>query len=164
MSKLEELIAEHCPDGVEHRMLYETADLTMGTSPSGSTISTEPSYGIEFHQGKTFFGNMMLGHSNMYTSAPVKEAEAGSIVMSVRAPVGDTNIHRNSFKKDIAHRTSVVNEPHRTSSEYMFYALSNFSYMIYSKGAKMPRRLHEISVPPLPVLKLSAFWTISHTN
>ncbi|MFA7364719.1 MAG: restriction endonuclease subunit S [Aminobacteriaceae bacterium] len=92
MSKLEELIAELCPDGVEYRMLYEIADLTMGTSPSGSTISTDPSGGIEFHQGKTFFGNMMLGHSNMCTSAPVKEAEAGSIIMSVRAPVGDTNI------------------------------------------------------------------------
>lgn len=92
MSKLEELIAGLCPDGVEYRMLYEVADITMGTSPSGRTISTDPASGIEFHQGKSFFGNMMLGHSNMYTSEPVKEAEAGSIVMSVRAPVGDTNI------------------------------------------------------------------------
>ncbi len=92
MSRLEELINELCPDGVEYKSLDDSAYITMGTSPNGDTVSSDPSNGIEFHQGKSYFGNVMLRHSNTHTTSPVKETQAGSIVMSVRAPVGDTNI------------------------------------------------------------------------
>ncbi len=92
MSELDRLINEFCPDGVEYKALDEIAYITMGTSPSGNTISSDHSKGIEFHQGKSYFENTMLGYSNTYTSAPIKEADAWSIIMSVRAPVGDTNI------------------------------------------------------------------------
>ncbi len=92
MSRLDELIPELCPDGVKYKALEDIAYVTMGTSPSGDMISSDPLQGIEFHQGKSCFENVTLGHSNTFTSSPVKEAKAGSIVMSVRAPVGDTNI------------------------------------------------------------------------
>ena len=52
MSRLQKLIKELCPNGVEYKR-DEVADITMGTSPKGDTISSDPSAGIEFHQGKT---------------------------------------------------------------------------------------------------------------
>ena len=92
MNRIEKLIAELCPDGVEWRKLGEVCEIIMGTSPEGKTISSNSTNGIEFHQGKLFFGNKFLKHSNLFTTSPIKIAKPGSILMSVRAPVGDTNI------------------------------------------------------------------------
>ena len=72
--------------------LGDVCELIMGTSPEGNTISDNPSNGIEFHQGKTFFGKVFLNESKIYTSAPSRFANAGNVIMSVRAPVGDSNI------------------------------------------------------------------------
>ena len=72
--------------------LGDVCEIVMGTSPEGNTISQNTSDGIEFHQGKTCFGNLYLNESGMFTNAPVKFAEAGNVIMSVRAPVGDSNI------------------------------------------------------------------------
>ena len=60
----------------------------MGQSPDGNTYGNE---GIEFHQGKTFFTDKLLSVSNAKTSVPAKIATPNSIIMSVRAPVGDVN-------------------------------------------------------------------------
>ncbi len=57
MSKIEELVEKLCPSGIEFKALNEVAHLTMGTSPSVSTFSSNHEDGIEFHQGKTLFGN-----------------------------------------------------------------------------------------------------------
>ena len=92
MSKIEELVEKLCPAGIEFKALNEVAHLTMGTSPSGSTFSSNPEDGIEFHQGKTLFGNEIIKRSSIYTTNPIKIAEADSLIMSVRAPVGDTNL------------------------------------------------------------------------
>ena len=55
------------------------------------TVSESPT-GIEFHQGKSFFTANWLAQSNKYTTSPSKIAPKNSILMSVRAPVGDVNL------------------------------------------------------------------------
>ncbi len=65
--------------------------IQMGQSPKGETVSTNQK-GTEFHQGKAFFGDRYLIHSNQYTSAPSKYAPANSLLLCVRAPVGKVNI------------------------------------------------------------------------
>ena len=80
-------------DEVERKPLADVCELTMGTSPKGNTISSEKNnYNIEFHQGKTFFGYSLINHSQLYTNSPIKIAESESVIMSVRAPVGDVNM------------------------------------------------------------------------
>lgn len=80
-------------DEVEWKKLGEVCELTMGTSPKGNTISSEKNNSnIEFHQGKTFFGYSLINHSQLYTNSPIKIAESESVIMSVRAPVGDVNM------------------------------------------------------------------------
>ena len=48
MSRLQQLIKELCPNGVEYKRLDEVADITMGTSPKGDTISSDPSAVLSF--------------------------------------------------------------------------------------------------------------------
>jgi len=70
--------------------LEKVADIVMGTSPKGNSINDRQ--GIEFHQGKTHFGKKVIGVSGRYTTRAIKLAPKDSIIMSVRAPVGDINI------------------------------------------------------------------------
>ena len=66
-------------------------EITMGQSPDGKTVSFD-SNGMEFHQGKVFFGKTFLQQSNVTTSSPTRIASPGSILLCVRAPVGKVNI------------------------------------------------------------------------
>jgi type I restriction enzyme S subunit len=62
----------------------------MGQSPPGDTYNTE-GLGMPFMQGSAEFGE----HSPRpvkFCSAPLKIAEVGDLLLSVRAPVGDSNI------------------------------------------------------------------------
>lgn len=87
----EEEIPFDIPDTWEWVRLQDVALITMGQSPEGTSVS-EGIDGIEFHQGKSLFSKMYLTKSNQNTSNPKKIANAHSIIMSVRAPVGDVNI------------------------------------------------------------------------
>lgn len=64
----------------------------MGQSPDGDTIIENTEKGIEFHQGKIFFTDTYISRSNKNTINPKKKAPKQSILMCVRAPVGNVNI------------------------------------------------------------------------
>ena len=84
------------PESWKWVRLANIYELNMGQSPEGNSVSAEID-GMEFHQGKTFFGKIYLSDSKIKTSAPKKIAPANSIVLSVRAPVGDVNITRREI-------------------------------------------------------------------
>lgn len=64
--------------------------LTMGQSPSGSTYN-ESGDGMPFLQGNAEFGDKHPTHIK-FTNAPNKIVQEKTILISVRAPVGDLNI------------------------------------------------------------------------
>ena len=70
--------------------LAEIAAITAGQSPPGSTYN-EDGLGLPFFQGKADFGEIHPT-ARKWCTAPKKIAEAGEILISVRAPVGPTNI------------------------------------------------------------------------
>ena len=78
------------PAGWEDCFLSDIANITMGQSPDGSSYN-EKGEGSIFYQGSTDFG-IRFPSIRMYTTAPTRFAKKGDILMSVRAPVGDTNI------------------------------------------------------------------------
>ena len=86
----EEEIPFDIPENWRWVRLGECFSVTMGQSPDGQFINT--SDGIEFHQGKIFFGNRYIKDSKTKTSVPSKIAKAGSVLLCVRAPVGKVNI------------------------------------------------------------------------
>ena len=77
-------------EGWEYKKLGEVCHITMGQSPAGNSINENE--GIEFHQGKTCFGDRFLGISSLYSNSPLRIAEPNSVLLCVRAPVGFPNI------------------------------------------------------------------------
>lgn len=64
--------------------------VVMGQSPPGSSYNSDES-GLPFFQGRGEFG-FRYPKKRLYCSEPKRLAEAGSTLISVRAPVGDVNM------------------------------------------------------------------------
>lgn len=70
--------------------LPDIAGIKMGQSPSSSDVN-EQGEGLIFFQGKAEFGKL-YPTPKKYCTKPTKTASAGDILLSIRAPVGPTNI------------------------------------------------------------------------
>lgn len=70
--------------------LKDIANITMGQSPSGSSYN-EDGIGEVFYQGRAEFG-YRFPTRRLFTAEPKRMAEAGDVLLSVRAPVGDLNV------------------------------------------------------------------------
>ncbi len=70
--------------------LEDIVEVTMGQSPKSQYYNTEGK-GTPFLQGNRTFG-FKRPTFDTYTTLVTKEAKAGDVIMSVRAPVGDLNI------------------------------------------------------------------------
>ena len=77
-------------DGETWTTITELGEVIMGQSPPGDTYSETP-VGVPFHQGVRDFG-ARFPSSRIYCSAPTRIAEAGDILIAVRAPVGEMNV------------------------------------------------------------------------
>ena len=137
--------------------LDKVANITMGVSPNGnSIIDIKNEKNIEFHQGKTYFGETMLLQSNVYTNEPKKYAENNSIVMSVRAPVGDTNMvdRKISIGRGLC---SILADKEISITKYLYYYIkSNVNKLkAMSNGSTFEAinsesiRKFTVSLPPL---------------
>ena len=78
------------PQGWKVGTLSEIADIIMGTSPSGSSYNTEGK-GDVFYQGRAEFG-FRFPERNLYTTEAKRFADVDTVLVSVRAPVGDINV------------------------------------------------------------------------
>jgi type I restriction enzyme S subunit len=70
--------------------LADIANVDMGQSPPSKTYNYEKN-GLPFFQGKSEFGKLYPTIVK-YCSNPIKVAEKNDILISVRAPIGATNI------------------------------------------------------------------------
>ncbi|HDX9613679.1 TPA: restriction endonuclease subunit S [Bacillus toyonensis] len=113
--------------------LEEVAQIIMGQAPKGDTVSEVYTDGsIEFHQGKSNFGEKFLGSSNKYAINPNKVIDTECIVMSVRAPVGDVNLLDRTIS--IGRGLSALIPYSGIDREYLFYILKNIKPIFESKA------------------------------
>ena len=70
--------------------LIRAAEITMGQSPPGTSYNGN-GMGVPFFQGKTEFTEL-VAQVRKFTTAGTKFAKAGDVLVSVRAPVGPTNL------------------------------------------------------------------------
>jgi type I restriction enzyme S subunit len=77
------------PEGWERRRLGDVSSVIMGQSPSSSLINKEGK-GLPFLQGNAEFTSKYPNPIN-WIEKPLKTASKGSILVSVRAPIGDLN-------------------------------------------------------------------------
>ena len=111
------------PSGWQVCHLSDIFDVTMGQSPDGNSLNKTD--GIEFHQGKICFTDKYLSKSNVFTSAPTKEATPNSLLCCVRAPVGVFNITQRSIciGRGLCALTPRLGD---IELDYWFYALSSY--------------------------------------
>lgn len=68
----------------------DVSEIVMGQSPPGESVNLTT--GMEFHQGKIHFEDVIIGKSKFQCTQPKKVARPGSVLLCVRAPVGIVNI------------------------------------------------------------------------
>ena len=78
------------PPGWKRCVLRDFAGIVMGQSPDSVTYN-QSGDGLPFFQGKSEFGEL-YPTIRMYCSQPKKIAKRGATLLSVRAPVGPTNL------------------------------------------------------------------------
>lgn len=81
---------EALPPGWRWVRLGEVCEIIAGQSPPGETYRKTPD-GLPFFQGKADFG-ARYPVARTWCTAPTKIARTGDILISVRAPVGPTNV------------------------------------------------------------------------
>ncbi len=90
MALYAEMFLNSSDDNVTTGALSDIAVITMGQSPSGSSYN-EDGIGEAFYQGRAEFG-FRFPKRRLFTTEPKRMAEAGDVLLSVRAPVGDLNV------------------------------------------------------------------------
>ena len=125
-------IIDGLPEGWQQRTLVELAEVIMGQSPK-SQFYNEAGDGLPFHQGVTDYGFRFVSH-RIYSTAVTKLAEAGDILVSVRAPVGRINITRD---KIVLGRGLAAIRSRTENQSFLFYALKSrfFTEDIIGTGA-----------------------------
>lgn len=106
------------PEGFRVKELSEIANITMGSSPPGSSYN-ENGDGEVFFQGSTDFG-WRFPSIREFTTKPKRMAEVGDILLSVRAPVGTLNIADHSCC--IGRGLAALNSKDDVTS-YLFYVM-----------------------------------------
>ena len=107
------------PEGWVWTTLGEACDINMGQSPPSSTYNTE-GIGLPFYQGKAEFG-ALYPTPVKWCSSPQKISEVGDILLSVRAPVGATNVNKET--SCIGRGLAAIKPPIQMSNLYFLYYL-----------------------------------------
>ncbi|MCP4418457.1 MAG: hypothetical protein GY805_17705, partial [Chloroflexi bacterium] len=107
------------PDGWTRTTLSEACYIELGQSPPSSTYNTD-GIGLPFFQGKKEFGDI-YPTAVKWCSEPKKIAEVGDVLISVRAPVGSTNLNRE--KSCIGRGLAAIRPNDDMSNLYFLYLL-----------------------------------------
>ncbi len=104
--------------------------IIMGQSPPGESYNKEK-IGLPFFQGKTDFG-IIYPEATVWCSAPKRIAEPNDILLSVRAPVGPTNLAKE--KCCIGRGLVAIRCKDGLSYKYLLLGLRNFERHISLGG------------------------------
>ena len=137
------------------RPLTEYCTLNMGQSPDSKTYNTQGK-GLPFYQGNADFGET---HpiTRVWCSTPVKVAEEGDVLISVRAPIGAMNmaVERCCIGRGLAALTPIRN---KCSKQFLYYALQSKVDSLIAQGTGSTFKA--ISKKVLEATRIPAYSTI----
>ena len=136
------------------------ADITMGQSPDSKSYNDEGN-GMPFFQGKADYGDKTAKVAH-WTTEPKKIVETGTVLMSVRAPVGPVNI--TPVKCCLGRGLCGINAKlNKTNNEFLYNSLNIMQDEISSKGvgstfaAITKNDVYKIQIPDAPIDIMSEF-------
>jgi len=140
-------------DELKYELLADVAQIVMGQSPPSSTYNTVGE-GLPFYQGKTDFGDM-YPTPRVYCTEPNRIAEPDDILISVRAPVGPTNVSRE--RSCIGRGISAIRAGKNIDRDFLLYFLRFYEPELAKAGtgstfAAIAREDLETIKIPLPTL------------
>lgn len=121
---------QQLPQGWVKAELSEIAEIVMGQSPPSSTYNAKGD-GLPFFQGKAEFGSL-YPEARVWCSSPSKLAEKNDILLSVRAPVGPTNLA--PARSCIGRGLSAVHPEFGVNLKYLLHAFRRFALELDAKG------------------------------
>jgi type I restriction enzyme, S subunit len=110
--------------------LGEVCKVIMGQSPPSTTYNTD-GRGLPFFQGKVDFGEI-YPQTRVFCSNPVRIAEPGDVLISVRAPVGPTNLVRE--RCCIGRGLSALRPTEKINTQFLLYFLRYHEPRLASQG------------------------------
>jgi len=142
------------PQGWQMAALDEVCEVIQGQSPPGDTYN-DSGAGIPFFQGKAEFGPVYPTVVK-WCSSPTKIAELDDILISIRAPVGPTNLC--PLQACIGRGLAAIRPLGGIPARYILYALRNSESDLASRGtgstfaavSGAELRSHRITLAPLP--------------
>ncbi len=108
------------------RLKYR-AHVEMGQSPPSSEYSSSPDDGPPFLQGTADFG-AVTPIPQVYCASPTKRAQAGDILFSVRAPVGEINVADQDY--GIGRGLCAIRPVQRWNTRFAWWALHEARYQL----------------------------------
>ena len=103
-----------------HKKLGDYCEVIAGQSPEGKYYN-DKGEGLPFYQGKKEFGGRYIGAPKKWTNKVTKEAKAGDILMSVRAPVGPINF--STERICIGRGLAAIRPSDDLDKDFLFYYL-----------------------------------------
>lgn len=142
------------PKGWIYTTLEQISEIILGQSPPSSTYNIDGK-GLPFYQGKLEFGET-YPKPRKWCTAPKKIAERGDVLISVRAPVGPTNICPE--KSCVGRGLSAIRGLGGIEPLFVLHLMRTFEDEIAGKGTGTTfdaitgnqLRTFEIPLPPLP--------------
>ena len=119
------------PDNWCWARLSSFTEVIMGSSPRSQDICRDSNY-TEFHQGKIYFSDCLLKESNQYTKKISKIAPKNSVLLCVRAPVGEVNITDREIC--IGRGLSSIHAYDKIQSNFLFYWLKTQKHVLVNKS------------------------------
>ena len=116
---------------MEYIALKDVCRINMGQSPE-STSYNESGNGIPFFQGNADFGER-YPMTRIWCNAPTKVANAGDILISVRAPIGALNYAKEKccIGRGLA---AITPDSSRFSAEFIYWFLKGKNAELNTKG------------------------------
>ena len=116
---------------MEYVALKDVCRINMGQSPESSSYN-DTGDGIPFFQGNADFGER-YPVTRVWCNAPTKIAEAGDLLISVRAPIGALNYAREQCSIGLG-LAALTPDQTRVSSDFIYWFLKRKNTELNSKG------------------------------
>src|SRR5690606_18169927 len=153
-ANLENQGSDNLQQGWEIKKLGEVCKVIAGQSPEGKFYNSK-GIGMPFYQGKKEFSEKYIGEPTTWTTKITKEAEAGDVLMSVRAPVGPVNF--STQKICIGRGLAAIRAGKNIDKEFLYNFLIKHENEIEGNAGAVFNSINKtqieaiaIPLPPLP--------------
>ena len=148
MSKLEELIQELCPDGVEYRKVGEICNISVGGDAPKNSMSKQKTekYSVPIISNG-------IGENALYGYTDVSKVNEPGVTVAARGTIGYAEYRDYPFYPIIRLLTAIPKDATAVNTKYLYYCLQGKQYSIPMGGIPQltAPKLEKVSIPVPPL-------------